>query len=236
MWALRKGQSSESDFYDASNFSVCELEICEFYCDVRNYAISALYCVKHRFRPQRLTNRNGDASQLSRAWKIILVLRAFFIHDKDKREKRTVKTLNRIKMIVVIYYDYLHDTTLWKKAETRLLLLSINYANMHRTPPPYFSAARALNLRNLNLRVYTRCLPNAGNTPAVKWTETMPPSAIIPSLINSSGHALRSLMYRWSIPIDRPETFCIYMHIRVAPRFLLFCANVSFRAFTIKKF
>lgn len=73
-------------------------------------------------------------------------------------------------------------------------------------------------MRNLNLRVYTRCSLNIGNAPVVKWApETMPLSTIIPALINSSGHAPLPLMYRQSIPIDTAGNILhlhLHLHLR----------------------
>lgn len=89
---------------------------------------------------------------------------------------------------------------------------------------------RALGMHNLNLRVYMRCSLNIGNAPVVKWAETMPLSTIIPTLINSSGHASLPL---WCIvgpfPSTRPEIFCIYIYIYVAPR-IHFPPESSFQA------
>lgn len=45
----------------------------------------------------------------------------------------------------------------------------------------------------------------------------MPLSVIIPSLINSSGHASHSLMYRWSIPIDMAgNSLHLHLHLHRA--------------------
>lgn len=91
-----------------------------------------------------------------------------------------------------------------------------NYANIIFARYNFYE--RALDMHNLNLRVYMRCSLNIGNAPVVKWAETMPLSTIIPTLINSSGHAPLPL---WCIvgpsPSTRPEIFCIYIYIYVAP-------------------
>jgi len=92
-----------------------------------------------------------------------------------------------------------------------------NYANIIFAQYNFYE--RILDMHNLNLRVYTRCSLNIGNAPVVKWAETMPLSTIIPTLINSSGHAPLPL---WCIvgpsPSTRPEIFCIYIYIYVGSR------------------
>lgn len=89
---------------------------------------------------------------------------------------------------------------------------------------------RILDMHSLNLCVYTRCSLNIGNAPVVKWAETMPLSTIIPTLINSSGHAPLPL---WCIvepsPSTRPEIFCIYIYIYVVPSDVFSCPKFSFQ-------